>query len=113
MANALDYRSFVHSESITEAILKTQTINTEAGRDLVAVTAYSYMGIDRIDYIPVRGGDGNYHNVPVPWIEYIPVNKTTTVEISALDLSEKEFRDKHGACEDGAYFHGLTAKKLQ
>lgn len=100
MANALDYRSFVHSESITEAILKTQTINTEAGRDLVAVTAYSYMGIDRIDYIPVKGGDGNYHNVPVPWIEYIPVERTSHILVGGADAPTDSTT---------VFFHGLGA----
>ena len=81
MANALDYKSFVHEESCTEAILKTQALTTANGSDIVAVTAYSYMGIDRIDYIPVNGGDGNYHNVPVQWIEYIPVSKNSQIVV--------------------------------
>ena len=89
MANALDYRSFVHDASCTEAILKTQTLRADTGSDLVAVTAYSYMGIDRIDYIPVKGGDGNYHDVPVLWVEYIPVDKTTHIVVDREDASNE------------------------
>lgn len=100
MANALDYRSFVHEESCTEAILKTQTVNTENGNDIVAVTAYSYAGIDRIDYISVKGGDGNYHPVPVPWIEYIPVNKTSYIVVSD-NISLDEYTS--------VYYHGIGA----
>ncbi|MBO5314805.1 MAG: hypothetical protein J6B48_00075 [Clostridia bacterium] len=100
MANALDYNSFVHEESCTEAILKTQTINVTDSGDLVAVTANSYMGIDRIDYVSVKGGDGNYHNVPVPWIEYIPVSKTSHIFISKAD----EPNDCATVC-----YHGMGA----
>lgn len=90
MANALDYKSFVHEQSCTEAILKTETVNTAKGNDVVAVTAYSYVGVDRIDYIPVKGGDGNYHNVPVPWIEYVPVSKTSHIVVSN-ELSPNDY----------------------
>lgn len=100
MANALDYRAFVHSESCTEAILKTQTLKAEAGRDLVAVTAYSYMGIDRIDFVPVRGGDGHLHGVPVHWIEYIPVEKTSHILVGGADAPTES---------TSVYFHGLGA----
>lgn len=100
MANALDYRSFVHEDSCTEAILKTQTLNTVNGNDVVAVTAYSYVGIDRIDYIPVKGGDGNYHNVPVPWIEYVPVSKTSHIVVSD-ESSPSEYTS--------VYYHGIGA----
>lgn len=100
MANALDYRSFVHEESCTEAILKTQTLNAVDGNDVVAVTAYSYVGIDRIDYIPVRGGDGYYHNVPVPWIEYIPVSKTSHIVVSN-ESSPSDYTS--------VFYHGMGA----
>ena len=89
MANALDYKSFVHEESATEAILKTQTITVEDGSDFIAVTANSYKTIERIDYVSVKGGDGNYHNVPVPWIEYIPVSKTSHVRVERDDMQSE------------------------
>lgn len=100
MANALDYTSFVHEDSCTEAILKTKVLNAENGNDLLAVTAYSYTGVDRIDFIPVKGGDGNYHNVPVPWVEYVPVEKTSHVLVH-----NAEAENEHTS----VYFHGLGA----
>ena len=94
LVNAADASSFVHSETATDAILKTQTISKEEGIDKIAVTAYSYATCERIDYIPVKGGDGNYHNVPVPWIEYIPLNRTTHVAIGEAKEGEDILR--HG-----------------
>ena len=100
MANAIGYESFEHESSCTESILKTQTLKSDDGSDLVEVTANSYMGVDRIDYIPVKGKDGNYHNVPVPWIEYIPISKTSHVIVSREDEPNKY---------TSIYYHGMCA----
>lgn len=100
MANAIGYQSFEHEDSCTEAILKTETVTSENGSDLILVTANSYMGLDRIDYIPVKGGDGNYHDVPVPWIEYVPISKTSQVRVA----NSEENSDDLEIC-----YHGLAA----
>lgn len=113
MANAIGYDRFVHEESNTEAILKTKCAFKNNKVDNVLVTAYSYAAVDRLDFVPVRGGDGNMHLVPVAWIDYIPLEKTTSMSVSALDLSEKEFRDKGGSVSGGeAYAHGLSAQMI-
>ena len=83
MSNALGYTSFMHEDTCTEAILKTQAINMDGGTDCIAVTAYSYQGIDRVDFVPVMGGDGKFHSVPVHWVEYIPLEKTTQINVSS------------------------------
>ena len=114
MANAIGYNHFVHENSNTEAILKTRCAFKDNNIDNVLVTAYSYVAIDRIDYIPVRGDDGHTHLVPVPWVEYNPVDKTTSISVSNLDLSEKEFREQIGSVSDGeAYAHGLSARMIR
>ncbi len=100
MSNALGYESFAHENSCTEAILKTEALNTKDGRDLIAVTANSYMGIDRVDFIPVMGGDGNIHAVPVPWIEYVPISKITCVTIGSA---------KAPLDNATVYYHGMSA----
>lgn len=100
ISNTIGYEAFMHEDSCTEAILKTKTLSTKDGNDLITVTAYSYMGVDRIDLIPVKGGDGNYHNVPVPWIEYIPLEKTSAVVVS----DENAPADSATMC-----YHGMAA----
>ena len=81
MANQADYYQLVHKDSRTEAILKTEFIKAESTADIIGITAYSYETYDRVDFIPVLGGDGRIHAVPVPWIEYLPVMKTTRARI--------------------------------
>lgn len=103
MSNVMGYRRFMHENSCTEAILKTQTLRAANGRDIVAVTANSYMGVDRVDFIPVKGGDGNYHNVPVPWIEYIPLTKTSCVSVGSAATP---------ASDAAVYYHGMSAEEI-
>lgn len=68
---------FEHPECITQNILKTRVGSRADGTARVAVTAHGYRGIERVDYVSVWGGDGSLHEVPVEWIEYDPVEKTS------------------------------------
>ena len=81
MANVVGYDKLIHPDSATEAILKTELLGKGERSDAVAVTAYSYETFPRIDFIPVKGGDGRYHQVPVHWVEYCPISQTTQVQI--------------------------------
>ena len=100
MANAIGYRRFVHESSDTPAILKTIGLGKIGGGDTVVVTAHSYNAVNRVDLIPVLGGDGMFHPVPVPWVEYIPLTKVTNMTVSK---EKSEDVDTVG-------FHGLWAK---
>ena len=122
LANAIDSSAFAHSQTATKVILKTSPLRKENSVDCVKVTAYSYATEDRIDYVPVYGGDGRWHNVPVPWIEYIPLERTSAMAMAELDLTEREYRHKlsdEGFAETvgnlsgrSAYAHGLYAYAL-
>ena len=81
MANSFGYHNFAHEDSHTEAILKTHALEKDETSDTVEVTAYSYTTCERVDFVPVLGGDGRIHSVPVPWTEYIPVSKTSQARI--------------------------------
>lgn len=75
IANYFGEKHFQHPDCITRSILKTRATLNADRTQAVHVTASGYRGIDRTDYIPVYGGDGNYHNVPVEWVEYIDVRR--------------------------------------
>ena len=122
LANAIDTKYFAHPETATDVILKTSPLRKANSVDCIKVTAYSYATEDRIDYVPVYGDDGRWHNVPVPWIEYIPLEQTSCMAMSELDLSEREFSNKCGEdvfgdtvdslAKRSAYTHGLYAYAL-
>lgn len=100
MANAIGSKHFAHEDSDTPAILKTLALGKMGENDNVTVTAHSYNAINRVDLIPVLGGDGRFHPVPVPWVEYIPLTKVTNMSVCG--------GENPGA--DAIGFHGLWGK---
>lgn len=85
IANSLGASRFKHPRSVTENILKTTVAGSADGADEVHVRAYGFEGIARVDYVPVHGGDGQWHSVPVPWIEYLPVSQDSRVIVKVTD----------------------------
>ncbi len=73
LANALDAQYVVHPNTKTNAILKSSFVRSENNVDETCITAYSYDIEQRVDVVSVYGGDGRYHNVSVPWDEYLPL----------------------------------------
>ena len=97
MANAADYYELVHDYSKTEAIMKTKFVRKENDADIIEITANSYETFNRLDLIPVLGGDGRFHNVPVHWVEYSPVSKTTLARISeSISTASDNTTSYHG-----------------
>ena len=84
--NYLGRSRFAHSDSITENILKSSGLQDSAD-GAVTVDAHGFKGIDRIELVPVYGNDGRWHNVPVPWVEYVPVCKTSRINVAVADES--------------------------
>ncbi len=113
--NNMNVAAFAPPEAKTTTILKTHFMATEGKSDKVCVTAYSYRTVDRVDFIPVLGGDGNFHNVPVPWVEYIPISNERTVMLKELGLSGRSFGEnselkeklKNHGIEKYSYRHGI------
>lgn len=86
LANQLPIDKFKNPISVTTNILKTQVLASSGSADTVQVTAHGFQGINHIDYVSVYGGDGFYHSVPVPWVEYSPVSKVTPMVIGSSEL---------------------------
>ena len=99
--NAMDHQRLKHEESGTRNILKTRVIGRDGDLDKVEVTAYGYKMIDRVEYVPMRGGDGRVHNVPVKWIEYIAVSKDSRVYIKIKDELDRPKFNQHIAESEG------------
>jgi hypothetical protein len=79
IANYHGEKKFQHPDCITENILKTPLASEHDGVSEVAVTAYGYRGEKRFDIVRVFGGDGKWHDVRVDWIEYLPVQRTSSM----------------------------------
>lgn len=81
IVNNMTNSNFAPSNSVTRNILKTSFLRNSGSKENVNVTAHGFRSEDRTDYVKVRGGDGNYHAVPVNWKEYLPVSKTTNIDL--------------------------------
>ena len=111
MANLLGQENFRHPDSITENILKTSAHGSGSTKN-VTVTAYGYEGIARVDVIPMAGGDGNVHGVPVPWTEYIDVSQDSSMAVGALSNNihddNSEDQDLQNSWQKKLAEHGFT-----
>ncbi len=106
VANAIGSEYFAHPDTATFAILKSQFLSKDGDTDHVSVRALSFRAENRVDFVPVWGGDGNVHEVPVPWIEYIPIERTSTMDISPDPTKRKTY----SSCGGEAFFHGLRGR---
>ncbi len=94
--NSMDPACFAPPTAATASILKTNFLDRDGKSDRVRVTANAYEAHDRVDYIAEMGGDGRMHEVPVPWVEYVPVSATQVVKLKEIGLSDRDFAREAG-----------------
>ena len=100
LANSVDYKYLVHPQTKTQAILKTHYLSSSDNVDETKVTAYSYDIEKRVDVVSVKGGDGRWHNVPVEWDEYLPLEAENNFYITVYDNNNSNdvLASKNGLC---------------
>ena len=103
LANRMDPKLLLAEKSGTRAILKARGENRDSDTDRVEITAFSYRTVPRTDFVPTLGGDGRMHAVPVPWTEYIPVQRISHIGVTTDDRKTVQV-------DGGARYHGLLAK---
>ncbi len=97
LANAMDASCLAHPGSRTPAIMKASHKASGEGADTVCITAHSYRTVERVDLVAELGGDGRFHQVPVPWQQYIPVETTTDLLVSSSIAQGQAIQvQKHG-----------------
>ncbi|MBE6618309.1 MAG: hypothetical protein E7626_00830 [Ruminococcaceae bacterium] len=115
IANKMDARVFAHERTATESILKTVLVERTDTSDTVEVTAHSYAGEPRTDFVPMLGGDGKMHLVPVYWTEYIPLSRSTNITVKNIGLTTTQYSQKtasydaHELPENAVCFRGIFA----
>jgi len=109
VANYHGEDKFAHPRCITRSILKTHVVQREDGESTIAVTAHGYRGEERVDYEEVYGGDGNWHDVPVPWTEYLPVQRTSNLYLSERGTPSEMFSQRAAASRESAYRRSILS----
>jgi hypothetical protein len=100
LANCIDYKYVVHKNTKTPAILKSSFVKSSDNIDEICITAYSYDIFQRVDIVSVYGGDGHYHNVSVPWDEYIPLEASRNFFITVFNSMKNKnvIANKNSLC---------------
>ena len=106
LANAHGDQSFAHPDSITRNLLKTQSVVRDDHTQEVAVSAHGFRGIQRVTQIRKFGRDGRVHPVPVKWVEYVPVSRSSRMVVrEAADLDHATYaRQTEGNAEWQRFF---------
>lgn len=108
LANKYNINQFLPKNAKTDVILKTVIGKKNTNTDTVKVTSHSFDAINRTEMVPVFGGDGRSHLVPVHWVEYIPVSGEG--EFSVGDLgTDDEIKFKSLGHTDVVYAKGLIS----
>ncbi|MBR3893727.1 MAG: hypothetical protein IKJ35_01120 [Clostridia bacterium] len=89
LAHAVSREHVVHPATKTQAILKASFVGTQNALDEVSVEAFSYDIAKRLDVVPMLGGDGRIHGVPVPWDDYLPLTATNRFFVGTEDAVGK------------------------
>ncbi len=92
LVNSMSEKVFKPDLAITESILKPQiTAKNQSGSEVqLSVMAHAFRGEERTDYVSVYGGDRKWHQVPVHWIEYLPVSRQTSVGVCETGTADRE-----------------------
>ena len=88
LANAVDRKYVVHPRTKTPAILKSTFVGSRNNMDETCITAFSYDIMKRVDFVPVHGGDGHFHNVPVEWDDYLPLEAENNFFITTTETAD-------------------------
>ena len=86
-ANAFGEERFRHPQSATPSILKVLIDRRDGGETSARVVAHAFRTEQRVEVVRKWGGDGRSHDVEVPWLEYIPVERETPMD--ALDATAR------------------------
>ena len=84
LVNAWDESEFAPRNADTRSILKTRLRSRDQDKSTITVTAHAFAGHSRVEFVPTLGGDRRWHNVPVEWIEYLPVSRNRNVSVRAV-----------------------------
>ena len=96
LANFWGQDNFQHPDCVTPCIMKTSFAAQGDGSTLINVTAYGFRSERRMSYISKYGGDGSWHDVPVEWYEFLPVEGNGRIMMQEdetqndTDMSQKQ-----------------------
>ncbi len=113
MVNHMDPDAFRHVDAATDQILRPRFLRRHGKSDVFEITSLSFSKEAAVAYVPVKGGDGNVHGVPVQYYIYTPLTRKRNVTLRRLDEKKerwdaralRDYLDLH----DGEIYHRFAS----
>ena len=112
VANYFRRNLLAPDSATTPQILKAVQLQADEQGTLAEITSYAYRGEDRLTYIPEMASNGHIYNVPVHWVEYIPVQKTSQVLMQAVNLTREQYLTSDEIDDTTILVGGVKAKLM-
>ena len=93
LANSFSSAEVDPKDAATRSIRKAKYLGSEGGIDKIQITSYAFKGTPMVDYITKMGGDGRLHTIPVHWVQYDPIQRTTFMGVQNYDASRYDFNN--------------------
>ena len=113
VANYFKSELFAPEDATTPQILKAVLLNADDKGTLAEITSYAYRGEDRVTYVPVTARNGRTYQVAVPWVEYIPVEKTSHVNMQAVQLTREQYLTSNEVSNTSILVGGVKANFIE
>lgn len=88
IANSYTHDEFRPKNCDTQYIIKDSGCIKDKSYDRVKITSYGYKQIPKVDMIPVLGGDGDMHLVPVEYFIYEPVKSSYNLSVTNTNIKQ-------------------------
>ena len=108
IANKFNKKDISPEGAITDSIIKAELCGNVGKTDKVRLTAHAFRGVNHVELVPMRGGDGRIHNVPVEWIEYIPIEKESYMAVEKKETTRASFLTQQQSDAFKAVLGGLA-----
>lgn len=93
LANHYGDAFFKSNKIETPCILKAQMAKRYGRDGMAVITAHGFYTEKRVTTVPMLGGDGKIHVVPVEWLEYFPISNTSSILVR--EYEDREFADEN------------------
>lgn len=88
--NQFPAKALAHPDSQTQNILKTKVLAKGIDFDSVEITSHGFRTVEHLEHVSRTAGNGRIYQVPVRWVEYIPVEQTSKANIKVLNPETRE-----------------------
>ncbi|MCH5157206.1 MAG: hypothetical protein J1G02_04955 [Clostridiales bacterium] len=112
VANNFSKKLLAHEQAETSQIIKATPIEVNEQGTLAEITSYAYRCVSHVDYIPEMARNGHVYLVPVPWVEYIPVEKTSQVLMQAVNTTREQYIASDDSSDETSILVGGVRAKL-